>query len=170
MPTQTRPDNDAVCIECGHIALHHGSHGRCEHVDRTVSPCVRCHCDAFVISREFIAVNPVEELLKAIGIVHGKGYENTWRIVLAKFELKRAAEPPMANMIGSDLVSLLDYARLLDEDPSAVDMIKKRIFSINSSLALHGIPWMRFKEFLVGMLDAPDNGVEEKDEDDLEVA
>ncbi len=113
------------------------------------------------MSTEFIAINPVEELLVAIGIVHGKGYEMAWRAALAKLEIKRAEEPLIANMIGSDLASLLDYARLLDEDPTAIDMIKKRVFNIDASLRYHGIPWIRFKEFLVGMLDAPDVGTDE---------
>ena len=120
---------------------------------------------------EFIPINPVEELLVAIGIVHGKGREMAWRAVLAKLELKRADEPMMANQIGSDLASLLDYARLLDSDPTATDMIKKRVFNIDASLRFHNIPWMRFKEFLVGMLDAPEGTPEsEPDDDDLEVA
>jgi len=119
---------------------------------------------------EYIPVNPVEELLKAIGIVHGHSYEMAWRNVLAKLEAKRAEEPLMCHQLGSDLASLLDYCRLLDEDPSATDMIKKRLHNITASLDFHGVPWIRFKEFLVGMLDAPEVRAPEKEDDDLEVA
>ena len=118
---------------------------------------------------EYIPINPVEELLKAIGIVHGKQYENTWRMVLAKYEKKRELDPMVMQQIGSDLVSLLDYARLLDDDPTAVDMIKKRVANIGYALNYHGIPWMRLKEFLVGMLDTPQEHPQPED-DDLEVA
>jgi hypothetical protein len=44
---QVRPDNSSICVTCGHTALDHGSHGRCEHLDRTVNPAVRCHCEDF---------------------------------------------------------------------------------------------------------------------------
>jgi len=122
-------------------------------VDRTVEPCVRCHCDAFVIERKYIAINPVEELLIGIGIVHGKNYENAWRRVLARLEVKNVPQPLAMNLIGSDLASLLDYARLLEQDPTATDMIKKRVQNIDAALRFHGVSWTHFKEFLVGMLD-----------------
>jgi len=37
-------------------------------------------------TKEFLPINPIEECLKAIGIVHGSQTENMWRYILARIE------------------------------------------------------------------------------------
>lgn len=95
---------------------------------------------------EYIEVDPVEELLKAIGIVHGEGYERAWRHALLQFEAKH---PRTSAKFGENLISLLDYARLLKSDPSAADMIIQRVAAMDKILNREGISWMRAKEILM---------------------
>lgn len=98
---------------------------------------------------EFINIDPVEELLVAIGIVHGKGYENAWRHALLLFESRH---PRSLVKFGENLVSLLDYARLLKTEPSAAEMVIKRITTMDEILQAEEISWMRVKEILIEVL------------------
>jgi hypothetical protein len=96
--------------------------------------------------KEYIDIDPVEELLVAIGVVHGEGYEQAWRRALLLFE---ARHPRTSVKFGENLVSLLDYARLLKEDPSAADMIIQRVDAMDKILKREGISWVRAKDILL---------------------
>lgn len=47
------------------------------------------------------------------------------------------------------VASLLDYVRLLREDPSAADMVIDRVEKIETALRDNGIEWMDLKKFLL---------------------
>jgi hypothetical protein len=95
---------------------------------------------------EYIEIDPIEELLVAIGVVHGEGYEQAWRRALLSFEAKH---PNPSVKFGENLVSLLDYARLLKDDPSAADMIIQRVDAMDEILKKENISWLRAKEILL---------------------
>lgn len=51
--------------------------------------------------------------------------------------------------LGELLVSLLDYTRLLLEDPSAVELIALRLAAIRVELERQNLEWEMVKEYIV---------------------
>lgn len=56
------------------------------------------------------------------------------------------------SVVGELLASLLDYARILKDDPSAAELIEVRITSISAELDRQGVEWVTLKAHIIEAL------------------